>query len=128
MGKHESPEWMDEVLEREEITDWEELYEILGTTREEFWQEFWRQRKDEFDIMQEIHQARLEEFEERPRYASVVDAVPEDKRLGVVDVDARRGLVKVPIKRDDGVVQSYWVKPESLAGYRLAKKRLYYWR
>lgn len=37
MVRHETPDWMDELFEREDITP-EEYYAFFGLTREEFWE------------------------------------------------------------------------------------------
>ncbi|MEM3488704.1 MAG: hypothetical protein QXO75_03460, partial [Nitrososphaerota archaeon] len=47
MGKHETPDWMDEFLERHELEDLEELYDFLRIDRPEFWQEFLKKPTEE---------------------------------------------------------------------------------
>lgn len=41
MARNETPEWLDETFEREEISP-EEYYRSLGMSRVQYWRESWR--------------------------------------------------------------------------------------
>lgn len=43
--RHKTPEWLDELFERENITA-EEYYRELGVDRKEFWASYWQLNLD----------------------------------------------------------------------------------
>ncbi len=62
-----SPFWMDELLEREEIT-WEEYYARFGLDRPRFWQMYWATEKvlEEWRSFWELVELGI--VEEAPKY------------------------------------------------------------
>jgi hypothetical protein len=124
MVKHETPDWMDELLDRYEIEDLEDLYEILRQEREEFWEEFWRPQTDvkrEIELEMKIEEAKIRELFVKERGLEKFERVIEK-------VDPKNERVHVWVRRADGNVQRYWMKVEKVREYRVAPKSRYLWR
>lgn len=122
--RHVAPRWMYEFLDRQELKDFDELYEKMGVTREEFWKEFWREKYttlDEFfkdvvekKVEEEVEKLGLEKDVEERVYEKLEDR--EIKRVDEVDKVVRDVVKEVEKEMRDELLAKYETAIERVVG------------